>query len=137
MRDAAARSLALEVLPGTFSVCRLAPDAPAPSWATQRSSKSFVSVTRTSNELSIVCDSRDVPPDFEGKREDGFRALCVVGPLDFSLVGVLSAILSPLAGSKISTLAMATFETDYILVREQDLARAIVARHDAGHRVGL
>ena len=136
MRDAAARSLALEVLPGTFSVCRLEPDAPAPSWATQRSSAPFVSVTRTSNELSIVCDTCDVTSDFDGEREDGFRALRVAGPLDFALVGVLSAILSPLAASEISTLAIATFETDYILVREQDLARAIVALRDAGHRVG-
>jgi hypothetical protein len=110
-----------------LSVCRLSPEDPVPAWATGR----FVSVTRTAKELSIVADAGAVPP---GVRSEGpFRALEVEGPLDFGLVGVLSRLLEPIAQVGVSVLAIATFDTDYILIRELDLERAVEALRVAGN----
>jgi hypothetical protein len=122
----------LMVLPDRLSVCRLdAGDVP-PSWAL---ASPFFSITRTSEELSVVCLEASVP---EGNRaETGFRALAVEGPLDFSLTGVLSSLLDPLARAGISVFAISTFDTDYVLVRERELAPAIAALREAGHRISL
>jgi hypothetical protein len=113
--------------PGRLGVCRLDPDAPMPDWATGP----FVSATRTPAELSIVCDESRVPA--EVRREGGWRAIEVAGPLEFSLVGVLDSLTGPLARAGVSIFAMSTFDTDYLLVREVDLARAIAALREAGH----
>ncbi len=114
---------------GHLSACRLSPGEPVPAWATGR----FVSVTRTASELSIVADAGAVPP---GVRSEGpFRALEVEGPLDFGLVGVLSRLLEPIAQARVSVLAIATFDTDYILIKEPDLERAVEALRAAGHDV--
>ncbi|MEM8961783.1 MAG: DEAD/DEAH box helicase [Acidobacteriota bacterium] len=121
--------LALEVLPGRFGICRLRPDAPPPMWAFE---STFTSVSRSGQELSVVCD-QDVIPDHV-RAERGWRALRVLGPLDFSLVGVLAAIATPLAEHKVSMFAVSTFDTDYILVRDKNLEQAIVALEEAGHR---
>jgi ribosomal protein S18 acetylase RimI-like enzyme len=113
-----------------LAVCWLSPDQKVPSWATEAE---FFSVTRTSNELSIVCTESFVPAGTVCER--GWRALEIVGPLDFSLVGILAAITEPLAGADISVFAISTYDTDYILVREDALETAISTLIRAGHEV--
>jgi uncharacterized protein len=124
------RSFDLTVLPGSFAIARLPADAPVPSWATQGH---FFSVTRTSDELSVVCLANQIPPSLSP--EAGWRALKVQGPFELSEVGVLAALAVPLAEAKVSLLAISTFDTDYLLVSETTLDPALRALTTAGHRV--
>lgn len=120
----------LELLPGRFAVCRLAADAAVPAWAM---AAAFSSVTRTHDELSIVCEEDRVPVD--AKREGGWRCLKLEGPLDLSLTGVLASLLRPLADAGVPIFALSTYDTDYVLVRDGQLEDAIAALRQAGHRV--
>ena len=120
----------LSILRGRFAVVRLPARAKLPKWA---SSGSFRSVTRTGNELSIVCRERSVPAGV--RREDGFRCIEVEGPLEFDAVGVLAALTAPLARARVPILAVSTFDTDYLLLRESQLAAATRALRRAGHVV--
>jgi hypothetical protein len=92
-----------------------------------------VSVTRTGTELSIVCRERNVPAG--GRREVGFRCLEVEGPFEFDAVGVLASLAAPLARARVPILAVSTFDTDYLLVKEVHLAAALRALRRAGHVV--
>jgi hypothetical protein len=114
----------LTVLPGTLAVCRLPPSERIPSWALELH-EGFVSITRTPDELSIVCPQEAVPPDTTV--EEGFRALMVPGPIPFEVTGVLAKIATPLAAAGIPIFAIATYDTDYVLVRETDVDRALAA----------
>ena len=115
----------LRVLPGVFAVCRLPPDAPAPA--------DFWSVTRTEDELSVICLEGAVPDGAEVQR--GWRGLQVAGPLDFALTGVAAALTAPLAEAGVSVLPVATFDTDYLFVRSETLDVAVAALAVAGHVV--
>jgi hypothetical protein len=126
----ASRQLALLVLDETFAVSRLSGDAPVPTWA---NAGSFFSVTRTAEELSIVCRQDVVPESVPCER--GWRCLRVVGTLPFSAVGVLAALATPLAAAGVSVFAVSTFDTDYLLVKENDLAAAADALQRQGHTV--
>jgi hypothetical protein len=106
---------------GRYAVARLPADAPIPPWATG----AFLSITRTPDELSIVCDDAAVPADVRAERD--FAALRVSGTIDFSVVGLLASLTWVLADAEISVLALSTFDTDYILVRSADLPRARAA----------
>lgn len=121
--------LDLILIQGRFAVCRLPPNAELPSWAAGE----FSSLTRTSDELSVVCAEDAVPKDI--RCEAGWRILKVAGPLDFGLTGILLSIAGPLAEAGISIFALATYDTDYVMVKEQNLDRAIRALETAGHRV--
>ncbi len=89
-------------------------------------------MTRSTDELSIVCEDHRVP---EGVRvERGWDALKLEGPLPFSMTGVLASFLQPLAEEKIPILAISTFDTDYVLVKREDLERAKKALETAGHQ---
>jgi hypothetical protein len=125
--------LNLLLLHDAYTVCRLPPDSQLPEWA-RAPGDDFISITRTTEELSIICPTRRVPSDV-GSRSDGWRCLKVQGPLDFSLIGVLHSITTPLAHAKLSLLAVATFDTDYVLIRSADLTSARRALAEAGHRV--
>lgn len=119
--------LTLNVLAATLTVARLPADADRPDWI---EGGRWYSMTRTSDELSVVCESRLVPA---GARQSGpWRALQVEGPLDFSLTGILYRIAGPLAGAGISLFAVSTFDTDYVLVGEADLERAAGCLRDSG-----
>ena len=109
---------------------RLDPDADLPDWVR---GGHFWSVTRSDAELSIVCAENDVPADASAER--GWRAFEVAGPLDFSLTGVVSSLVGPLAEADVPIFVLSTFETDYVLVHEPDLARAVAALAAAGHTV--
>ena len=122
-------NLTLSLLSDTFAICRLEPDADIPSWAL---AGDFYSITRTVEELSLVCLQEVVP---EGTRaEKGYRCLKVGGPLDFSLTGIMSSLTIPLAQAGISVLAISTFDTDYLLVKEAQVDRAVQKLSLAGHR---
>lgn len=120
--------LTLRVLSGRFAVCRLPPGSPVPA---PTGDEELWSVTRTPEEVSVVLPETSVQPGW--KAETGFLALQVAGPLDFSLTGVLASIADPLAEAEISLFAIATFDTDYVLIRETDLGRAREALTAVGH----
>jgi hypothetical protein len=122
--------LALSVLPAPLAIVRLEPAAPVPDWAW---SGELCSVTRSADELSVVCGDAAAPPDARAQR--GWRALAVEGPLAFALTGVLAALAAPLADARVSIFALSTYDTDYVLVRGEDLARACDALRAAGHTV--
>jgi hypothetical protein len=123
--------LPLEVLAETLAVCRLPADAPLPLWAAGPSR--FLTVSRTSEELSITAVQASVPPEVRCERD--YRALRVKGPLPLDLIGVLAAIADPLAAAGLSIFAISTFDTDYVLVKARDLEPAVTALQRAGHRV--
>jgi uncharacterized protein len=123
-------SLILHVLPEKLAVCRLPADTPIPTWAT---AESFFTITRTADELSIVCREQYVPAGIEASR--GWRALKLHGPFDFEQVGILLRVAKPLAAAGISILPIATYETDYLLVQEVVLATAVTVLRQAGHVV--
>lgn len=125
-----ANDMPLLILPERLAVCRLAADAPFPDWAR---SDELLALVRTRDELSVVCVERFVPPEVRSER--GWRALQVQGPLDFSLVGVLASVAVPLARAGVSIFAISTFETDYVLVKEENLERAVQALGQAGFLV--
>jgi hypothetical protein len=124
------RCLDLTVLPGSFAIVRLAADAPLPRWAIEGG---FFSVTRTSDELSVVCLAGQIPAGVSAER--GWRALKVKGPFALSEIGVLAALTAPMAEAKVSVFAVSTFDTDYLLVGEKQVSAAIAALKSAGHRV--
>jgi uncharacterized protein len=121
--------LKYRVLPERLAVCQLPADAPVPFWAQEGG---FLCVTRSPDELSIVCEDQRVP---EGVRvERGWVALKLEGPYPFSMTGVLTSFLQPLAEAKIPIFAISTFDTDYVLVKREDLERAKKALAATGHR---
>ena len=128
--ESALPGLRLTVLDDTFAVCRLAADAVVPDWAWMGE---VACVTRTRDELSIVCRDALVPE--EVLREPGWRCLRVRGPLPFSLTGVFARIAQPLADAGISLFAVMTYDTDYVMVKDEVLADAVAALIAAGHTV--
>lgn len=125
-----APALPLILLPDDLAVCRLPPDTPLPAWV---AGSGFVSITRTVDELSIVVARGCVPAGVT--MVAGWRALKVRGPLDFGLTGILAALATPLADAGISLFAIATYDTDYVLVRQDVLDRAVMVLTAAGHHL--
>jgi uncharacterized protein len=121
--------LRISILPSRLAVCRLAPHAEPPSWVRG----AFTSVTRTADELSIVCDDDAVPADVKAER--GWRAMKVEGPIPFEMTGVAAALVAPLAAAKISVFLLATFDTDYLLLKEEVLDAATGILRGAGHDI--
>jgi hypothetical protein len=119
----------LRLLPHRLAVCRLSALDAVPEWATGE----FLSITRTAGELSIVCGEELVAAGV--KCEGGWRVFEIAGPLEFALTGVVAGIASPLAAAGVSIFAVSTFDTDYVLVKEDKLAEAIVALRAAAHEI--
>ena len=122
--------LPLTVLPETLAVCRLPADAPVPAWT---SGDGLVSLTRTGDELSIVCPAGRVPRGVPA--EGGWRAFRVNGAIPFGVTGILAGLSSPLATAGVPIFAISTYDTDYVLVKAADLPRAVSALERAGHAV--
>ncbi|HUW63715.1 MAG TPA: ACT domain-containing protein [Spirochaetia bacterium] len=114
--------LILSVLPEQYAVCRLGSDEEMPGWVT---GNIFFSITRTPDELSIICPQEKVPAEIECERS--FRIIRVSGPLSLSLIGLIASISRIIANVGISLLSISTYETDYILVKDKDLDGAIAA----------
>jgi len=122
--------LDLDLLDERLAVCRLEPGSGVADWA---ASGAFSSVTRTPDEVSVVCSDSRVP---EGVRaERGWRALKARGPFPFGLTGILASLAAPLAEAGIGVFAIATYDTDFLLVREFELDQAVEALTTAGHSV--
>jgi hypothetical protein len=126
-----AATLTLDVLPGSFAVARLDPESAVPTWAYDRT---FCALVLTAHELTVVCPAHAVPDVV--RSEAPFRVLAVRGPLDFALTGILASLAQPLAEAGISIFALSTFDTDVLLVREDDVPAATSALTAAGHLIG-
>jgi hypothetical protein len=120
----------LSILPETFAICRLDKEARIPDWAL---AGSFLSITRTLEELSVVCPQIHVPEGI--KRDEGWRCLKVEGSLDFSVSGVLASLTMPLAHEGISVFVVSTYNTDYLMVQGKDLEKTITVLSHYGHQV--
>jgi hypothetical protein len=125
-----ARGLSLTLLPDAVAICRLDAAAPVPPWAV---AEGWWSVTRTSDELSIVCAEARVPAGTAASR--GWRALKFDGPLPLDQTGILASVTGPLATARVSVFALATFSTDFVLIPAAQQAAAIDALERAGHAV--
>ena len=123
------RALQFSRLPGSFAICRLPANAEVPNWAMRGP---FLSVTATSDELSIVCAGAQVPA--EVRHESGWACFKLHGPFPFSETGILASFVQPLSDCSVPLFAVSTFDTDYVLVKQAWVERAVNALQDAGHQ---
>lgn len=124
------RRFELTLLPERFAISQLAANASIPDWATQ---SAFFSVTRTPDELSIVCEQSRVPAGV--RSQHGWCVLKIQGPFVLTEVGVLSSLALPLAEAKLSLFTISTFDTDYLLVASESVSAAVSALERAGHKI--
>jgi hypothetical protein len=122
--------LTLSVLRDRYAVCRFDPTEVIPDWAF---SGSFSSITRTPDEVSVVCPQDLVPAGVTVEKD--WSCMAVDGPLGFTLVGVLASLLEPLAEAEISIFVVSTYDTDYLMVKEANLEQAVHSLSRAGHLV--
>jgi hypothetical protein len=124
------RVLKYSLVAGRFAVCRLAAKVPTPEWARDGA---FHCATRTADELSIVCSAESVPTGAQVNAP--WTCFKIAGPIPFEEVGVLAAFVNPLAESGIPIFAISTFDTDYVLVKEEFTSRAQEVLREAGHEL--
>jgi hypothetical protein len=117
-------------LPGPYVIVRLAPDAPVPAWATKGE---FTSITRASDELSIVCPADNLPPDVPSQHH--WICYKLEGPFSFSQTGILLSFIEPLSDNGIPIFAISTYNTDYVLVQEDFAGVTQQALDKAGHEL--
>lgn len=125
------RGLTLDYLDHPIAICRLPPETPIPAWAW--TATHFVTVSRTQQELSITADAEVVPADVPSQRD--YRAFRVRGTVAFGLIGLLSSIIRPLSEAGVSILSIGTHDTDYVLVKLNQVEQARQALERAGHHV--
>lgn len=113
------KKLTLSILPTLLAICQLAKEVQVPAWV---HGSSFFSISKTSDELSIVCDQALVPHGT--KKVENWRAFKVEGPLDFSLTGIVASLSAPLAENKIPIFVISTYDTDYLLVESKYFQQA-------------
>lgn len=121
-------TLRMKLRPEVLAVSRLEAGSALPGWAT---AGSLWNITQTGTELSIVCAEAATP--VEARAERPWRALELEGPIPFGLTGILASVLTPLAEAGVGIFAFSTFDTDFVLVKGEDLERAVAALRDAGH----
>jgi uncharacterized protein len=121
-------SLKFRQLTGTYAIVRLAPNAQVPDWATRGE---FTSITRTPDELSIVCPIENLPADVQSSHQ--WICLKLEGPFPFSLTGILLSFIEPLSSNNIPIFAISTYDTDYVMVQEEFLEAAFDRLEEAGH----
>ena len=124
------KKLSLKILPDRMAVCRFEPAAPLPDWIGE---SGFYSITRTEAELTIVCPETRLAPGTTS--ETGWRCFKVLGPLDFSEIGIIFSLTRPLAENGVSVFVISTFDTDYFMVKQKDLTKAIDALTAEGHKI--
>jgi len=125
-----AARLELHLLEGPYAVCQLEATAQVPAWA---EGEGFLSISRASDGLTVVCRQKRVPPGVRAERD--WRCLGLVGPFEFALTGILAAVLNPLAQAGVGVFAVSTYNTDYVLIKSASLNQGIMALNQAGHRV--
>ena len=124
------KGVSLCILSERLAVCRLSPDAPLPK---PPSEAGFWSATRTADELTVVLPEETVSVGW--KVEMGWRCFKVLGPLDFGLTGILAALATSLSKAGVPIFAISTYDTDYILVKEENFRKAKQALIASGHTV--
>ena len=122
-------NLVLSVLSETFTIHQLSPDVSIPEEILKCN---YYSVSKTENELSLVCSEVIEVQSLQSSK--GWKCIKVAGPLDFNLTGILAGISDILAQTNISIFAISTFDTDYILVRKHDLSSATSQLRQAGYK---
>jgi hypothetical protein len=125
------KRLSLRLLNTRLSICRLGPSEPIPDWAWSRGE--FTSVTRTADELSVVCAESAVPPGTQC--ETGWRIFQIEGPLESALTGILVSVAKPLADAGVAIFAVSSYDTDYVMVKEASVKKSVSALTAAGHIV--
>ena len=123
-------TVTLSLLPGEYAICRLAPDDADPPWVRE---SHISAIVRTADELSVLCSAEKIPAGV--KCEGGWRLFKFRGPFAFTQTGILASVLNPLAEARIGILAVSTFDTDYVLVKHNDLDRARALLVASGHEV--
>ncbi len=118
----------LKVMPYALTVCKVQSETDL------QLNHEFYFIGKTDEELSLVCKTEDTP-EHTTERDDGWRAFRIQGVLDFSLIGILSKISGILAEQKIGIFAVSTFNTDYILVKEEQFERALDALKEEGYTI--
>ena len=116
----------LKKLPYTLTVCKLETVEQIDLNA------GFYFIGRTDEEISLVCPTKDAPARTT-EREDGWKGFRIEGVLDFSLIGILSKLSGILAENKIGIFAVSTYNTDYILVKAENLGKALDVLREAGY----
>jgi hypothetical protein len=124
------RTLTLSVVEGQYAIAKLAPDSAIPDWAM---CGPFFSVTRSTDELSLVVAETSLPAEIEASRN--WHMLRVHGPFAFNEVGVLAALANPLARLGVGIFVLSTYDTDYLLVQREDIPVAVETLEHAGHRI--
>ena len=114
------KKLTLSILPESLGICHLDEKSPVPAWAI--GNISFSSITKTKDELSIVCPQDKIPAGVLA--EKNWRAFKIGGPLDLSLTGIVASLSAPLAKAKISIFYISTYQTDYLLVEDKNFKKA-------------
>ena len=122
-------NLVLSVLSETFTIHKLSPDVSIPEEILK---SNYYSITKTENELSVACSEFIEVQSLQSSK--GWKCIKVKGPLDFNLTGILAGISDILAQANISIFAISTFDTDYLLVRSQDLPSARKKLKKAGYK---
>lgn len=120
--------MTIQALPEAFSVCKVA------DYSLLDREAMFCFTGRTDAERSLVCRTQDVPTNATA-REDGWRAMRITGTLDFSLIGVLAGISAVLAENGIGIFVLSTYDTDYILTKQETYARALQLLAQAGYQI--
>src|SRR5215472_2465625 len=115
-------------LPALYAICQPRATDPIPTWATQGE---FTSITRTPTELSIVCPESNIPAGIKADR--GWICLQLQGPFPFSETGILSSFIAPLSANAIPIFAISTYDTDYVLILQPFLEKALETLRRAGH----
>ncbi|MDV4149421.1 ACT domain-containing protein [Clostridium sp. AL.422] len=124
--------LNLKLLKGKYSVCRLYKNDEIPNWIFN---EEFFSITRTEDEVSIVCLQDKVKEEIKCERD--WKVLKIEGPLDFSLIGILARISTLMANNDISIFAISTYDTDYILIKEEMIDRAIAVLENNNYKINM
>ena len=123
-------ALKLSLLEEKYGICSLPKDAPIPHWV---SKESLVSITRTDKELTIVCKQDIIPSKLQS--DLNWRCFKIDGSFDLSQIGVISSISSPLADAGISIYVISTYDTDYFLVKDDNLEKTISVLSNFGHSI--
>jgi hypothetical protein len=120
----------LSLLKGKFAVCRLEKSSPIPDWLKE---STFCSISRTYGELSFVCSQESIPECI--KCDKDWRCFQVEGPIPFNVTGVIASLTAPLAEAKIPVFVFSTYDTDYFMVKDRELAHARAVLESAGHTI--
>lgn len=118
----------IKVIDFDFSVCKVE------NYSLTNMDSEYCFIGKTDEENSLVCITSDVPTNII-ERDDGWKAFRIQGILDFSLIGILSKISGILADNKIGIFAISTFNTDYILIKQENYDKALSLLRDAGYEI--